>query len=167
MSVGVSIAIVGAAGNSNVADIPHQTKVRVGIVIFAIVLCLVILLQIWLWGAKAQSRGNDNRLGLVIAIATPFLIIRLIYTLLAVFSHWSAFSPFSNTTASVTVSLFMEVLMEMVVATLFIAIGLRILKTAEEDTHPFEKNYAASSYRAGDYQPRDYPPNYLPPRQSA
>ena len=66
---------------------------------------------------------GEHRLIIAVAISVPFILVRLIYSLLVVFAN----NPrFNIVTGSVTINLVMAVLEEFVVAILCIGVGLSL-----------------------------------------
>ena len=99
-------------------------------------------------GARRTGRGEG---GLIIAVAfaMPFLLVRIIYSLIAVFGHDADFKPGAGSTAAVTISLFMEVLEECAVVLIYIGVGLRLPAVPMEDAGKGEK--LAYRFGRGDF----------------
>ncbi|KAI9801425.1 MAG: hypothetical protein M1825_003405 [Sarcosagium campestre] len=132
--IGVILCIVGVTDstgsvNGNFGKPAIQTKVGVMLFLLAwFVLCLllgVITLHI------SKIELGERRLVLAVAVSIPFLFVRLIYSVLSVYSENEHFNPL---TGSVTVKLFMAILEELVVILTCLAVGimLRVIPKSEK-----------------------------------
>lgn len=128
-TVGLILCIVGATNAKNPADIESESTVHIGIILFAVVFAALVLLTgfaIHQW--RFTGRG-ESRMIMSVAITLPFLAVRVLYSLLAAFSHDSKFNPVSGST---TIALVMETLQEAVVVLIYLAAGLMAPKVAGE-----------------------------------
>jgi hypothetical protein len=132
-AVGAILAIIGSTDADNAAQIYNQSKVHDGVVILAVVWALICALAVAAWTAKRRGRSGESLLIVAILCGLPLIGVRMLYSLLAVFSHASAFSAFRPTTTSTTVDLFMAVIMEMVVTCIYLAAGLKLPKKSDEN----------------------------------
>ncbi|KAK7418736.1 hypothetical protein QQX98_003754 [Neonectria punicea] len=123
-AVALILCIVGGASADNPAEIEDQTTTRAGVVLFLIVFILLALLVVGaVVGRKTTGRG-EGRLLCAVAVSLPVLLIRIIYSFLAVFSKSSHFSIASGSTPSVLTELFMARIEEMVVVLVYLWAGL-------------------------------------------
>ena len=121
--VALILCIVGATSASSPANIESQSTVRVGIILYTVVLIVLVLLTVGAWWAKRKSSEGEGRLILAVICTLPFLAVRLLYSLLAAFSKSSTFNP---VTGSTTAALLMSVLEEMFVVVIYISTGLKL-----------------------------------------
>lgn len=86
---------------------------------------------------------------IAVAFALPFLLVRIIYSLIAVFGHDGDFEPGAGSTAAVTISLFMEVLEECAVVLIYVGTGLKLAAVPMTDAGRGEK--LAYRFGRGDF----------------
>jgi hypothetical protein len=122
--VAVVLCIVGATQVHEAADIPNQTTVKAGIVIFAVVFVLVAGFSVLAWVAKINTGEGEGLLIGAVLLTVPFLAVRLLYSLLSVFDSGS--STFNLSHGSQTAALCMAVLEEMLVVAILVAAGLKL-----------------------------------------
>ena len=125
--VGVILAIIGGV-NSSTSNNPTKvdTKTKVGVCLFvAAWLGLSIVLAISATRISTVEPG-EKRLVLAVGISVPFILMRLLYSLLGAFSKNK---QFSSITGSVTINLCMAVVEELVVILVLLGTGftLRVL----------------------------------------
>jgi hypothetical protein len=125
---------VGAADADNPLQIENETTVHVGIALFVVVLVMLTVLAIGAWIHTHRTRKGEKALVVAVLCSLPFLYIRTVYALLAVFAHSKIFSLASGSTSSETTSLFMSVLMEMAVVVIYLATGLKLPSIADGAT---------------------------------
>lgn len=119
--VALILCIIGATNTNDPAQIYSQSIVHIGIILYAIVFAaLVLLTGGTILGWRKTTRG-ELPLIIGISITLPFLAVRILYALLAVFSNDSRFNP---ATGSKTVALFMDVLQEMAVVLIYLTTGV-------------------------------------------
>jgi hypothetical protein len=78
----------------------------------------------------SNAPTDDKRLVWTVVIALPFILIRIIYSLISVFSHIHSFNRF---TGSVAILVVMGVLEEMAVVSLYLIIGWKLEATTPTD----------------------------------
>ncbi|KAK4935516.1 hypothetical protein LTR10_023427 [Elasticomyces elasticus] len=128
-AVGLILCIVGATSANSPTVIDDQVTVKIGVVLFTAVfaiLCLLCLIASVLERKTKRREGEAQCIIVAVAMALPFLLVRLIYALVATFSHNINFAPGNGSTAAVTISLFMEVMEECMVVLIYIATGLKL-----------------------------------------
>jgi hypothetical protein len=121
--VALILCIVGATNASSPAQIESESTVHIGIILYTVVLAMLVILTFGACLAKRKTGEGEGILVFAVMCALPFIFLRLLYALLAAFSHLSCFNP---VTGSETVALFMSVLEEMVVVVIYIATGLKL-----------------------------------------
>lgn len=141
--VALILCIVGATNAPTPEQIDAQTTVHVGIVLYLVVLIMLTLLAIGALVGHREIEEGEPRIVVAVLSALPFIFVRLLYSLLSVFS---GSHKFNLLTGSQTITLFMSVLPEMVVAIIYIATGLKLKAVpASIDSSPSNQ----LSYRAG------------------
>ncbi|OQU93962.1 hypothetical protein CLAIMM_00395 [Cladophialophora immunda] len=126
-AVGLILCIVGATNAKSPSSIDDDTSVKVGVILFTTVFALLCILCLGASVvAQKMERGEGRTLMIAVALALPFILVRLIYALVATFGHNVDFTPGNGSAQAVTISLFMEVLEEMIVVLLYVATGLRL-----------------------------------------
>ncbi|PYI03716.1 hypothetical protein BO78DRAFT_463133 [Aspergillus sclerotiicarbonarius CBS 121057] len=120
---GMVLCIVGSTESTNLTDIVNSSEAKIGDVLYLVAwvgLCAMLLLI----GSKYHSiEDGEHRLLLAVGISVPLLLVRLIYSLLSVFTHRSTFNMFAG---NVTVMLFMAVLEEMVIVVVCLGVGVTL-----------------------------------------
>ena len=122
----IALCIVGATSAPSAAQIYQETTLHIGYILYTVVLVILTLLTLGAWMAMRKKGRGEGLLVLAVLCALPLLWVRLIYSLLAIFSHLKTFSMASNSTSSETASLFMSVLEEMAVVLIYLATGLKV-----------------------------------------
>jgi len=104
---------------------------KAGIVIFTAVYVAIVILTILIAQRANSAAPGEKRIVLAVALALPFLLVRLVWSLLAAFSH---IHDFSYITPNDTVLLVMNVIMEFIVVLIFLVMGVTLnRKPAEEE----------------------------------
>jgi hypothetical protein len=99
---------------------------KVGIILFVFALAAITYITARTYHNLRHAEAEEKRLGLVVAISLPFLLVRTVYSILSAFSHSLNFNILIG---SVSIYLSMAVLEEFVIFILFLIIGftLRII----------------------------------------
>ncbi|KPI40865.1 uncharacterized protein AB675_10856 [Cyphellophora attinorum] len=124
--IALILCIVGATRADTPQLIENEATVHVGIALFVVVLVMLTILAIGAWLRIHRIGKGEKALVLASLCALPFLYVRTVYALLAVFSHSEVFSLASGSTSSETTSLCMSVLEEMAVVVIYLATGLKL-----------------------------------------
>lgn len=125
--VGLVLAISGGTSTSVDANgtyhVPTTSKIGVILYIVGFVgITVVFLLSV---PQTSAIPNKERRVPLAVALALPFILVRLIYSVLSVFLHNHLFSI---ATGSSTVRLGMAVIEEFVVVALYVILGLFVDK---------------------------------------
>ncbi|KAK5047977.1 hypothetical protein LTR84_006167 [Exophiala bonariae] len=147
-TVGLILSIVGATNANTAAEIDKQDTVKIGVVLFTVSFASICLLCGIASLLAKKTKGGEKRLIRAVAFALPFLLVRVIYSLVAMFGNRSDFSLGNGSTAAVTISLFMEVLEECAVVLIYVFTGLK-LPTVPVDADEDGVNLACRSERGG------------------
>jgi hypothetical protein len=120
--VGLILCIVGASTASNPTEINSQPTLHAGVILFCVVLAGLAVLTAGAWYLEGAQHHSERILIYAVALALPFLLVRLIYTCLAVFSKLHDFQLIGG---SETVRLVMATIEEMVVVFIFLGAGIK------------------------------------------
>lgn len=124
--IALVLCIVGATSTSSPAEIEKNTTVHIGIILFLVVYVEVVLLTVIAAIFKKKLPDQERNILKAVGLALPFIFVHILYSLLSAFTHDRTFDLTSDTP---TAYLFMEVLEEMIVSTLYIFAGLRAKST--------------------------------------
>ena len=122
-TVGAILCIVAATSANNIADIDGESTLHIGVILYLVAFTALLLLTV---GAAVARRSSGKGEGLLIAAVAgslPFILVRLLYSVIAVFGHDSSFNI---VTGSVTIMLVMAVLEEFVVVAIYTITGLKL-----------------------------------------
>ena len=121
--IGLILCIVGATNANNATQIESESTVHIGIILFTVVYGILLLLELIAIVIRRKKCQGEYLLIAGVAVAMPFIAVRLLYALLATFSHNHIFNP---VTGSQTISLFLDTLMECIVVLVYIWVGLKL-----------------------------------------
>ncbi|KAH6884243.1 hypothetical protein B0T10DRAFT_551138 [Thelonectria olida] len=124
-AIALILCIIGATSATDPSEIDDQGTVKAGTILYLIVFVLISLLVIGaMIGLRTTERGEGRLLGAV-AMSLPFLLIRIIYSLVAIFGNDKSFSTANGSTKAALINLFMVRIEEMVVVGIYLWGGLR------------------------------------------
>jgi len=146
-TIALVLCIVGATSASSPTQIASESTVKIGVVLYAVVLVLLAILTVGTCLAKRKTGEGEGLLVFAVMCALLPLSVRLLYSLLSVFSHLSIFNL---ATGSQTATLFMSVLEEMMVVVIYIATGLK-LPAVPEGAADSPKDTMAYRFGRGDF----------------
>jgi len=89
-------------------------------------------------GCRSTDKG-EKPLVIAVAFALPFILVRIIYSLIETFGHSGDFAIGNTSTGAVTINLFMETLEECAVVVIYLAVGLHLRSVPIEGTTTGEK----------------------------
>jgi hypothetical protein len=121
ITIGLILCIVGGASSTSSTGVYQpQATTKAGLLLYLIAFITLILLAAVTMHKLSNALGDEKRLVWAVIVALPFILVRLIYSLISVFSHNHRFNLI---TGSVVVHVFMAVLEEMAVVCLYLVIG--------------------------------------------
>jgi hypothetical protein len=133
--VALILCIVGAVNSSTSGSATAlgkpATLTKVGVVLFVAAwagLCLLLVIMVV---KSSLVQKGERRLIIAVAISVPFILVRLIYSMVVVFANNR---HFNIVTGSVTINLVMAVLEEFVVTIVCISVGLTLQIRPKEST---------------------------------
>jgi uncharacterized membrane protein len=151
--VALILCIIGATSANTAAEIVNQDTVKAAVILYLIVLIFLALLTMaaGITTCMTNRRGESTMLH-VVALSLPLLLLRLIHSLLLVFSKKFQDSAANASTSSVLAELFMAKIEEMVVVLLFLYAGLTH-QAVPESENGTRSNGEKLAYRAarGDF----------------
>lgn len=124
--IALILCIIGATNASSPSTIDSEDTVKIGVILYTVVLIMLVILTFGACSALRKTGEGEGILLLAVICALPFIAVRLLYTLLAVFAKSKTFKLATGTTQSNSVALFMSVLEEMAVVVIYIAAGLKL-----------------------------------------
>lgn len=151
--IALILCIVGATSADTPADIPNQDTVKAGVIVYLVVLILLVFLTIGAAITRSMTgRCSESILLLAVAASLPFLLLRLIHSLLLIFSETFQDSAAKSSTSSILTELFMAKIEEMVIVLIFLCAGLK-QRVIPEGDNGTQSNGNKLAYRAsrGDF----------------
>ncbi len=129
-TVGAILCIVAATSANNIEDIDGESTLHIGIILYLVACGALVLLTVSVALARRSAGSGEGLLIAAVAGSLPFILVRLLYSVIAVFGHDSSFNIVSG---SVTVMLVMAVLEEFVVVAIYTITGLRLDVVPKDD----------------------------------
>lgn len=126
LMVALILAIIGGSDiySNNPSDRATGRTLRHAAIIIYVVCYIAQAAITFLTFSRAQElMQGENRLVIAVAVSTPFLACRLLYSLIGAFA--SASSVFNPVTGSAVLMGIMAILMEFIVVLLYLAAGFR------------------------------------------
>ncbi len=133
MLVGFILTTVGGVNAYRNGVYHPQTTSQIGITLYALVLGALSGITARTLFSLHRVRPGDRRLIYAIAAGIPFLIVRLIYSLISVYERSRTFDPVRG---SVVVYALMGVAMEFIVVAFYLAAGLLAPVIPKSATQP-------------------------------
>lgn len=134
--VGLILALVaGTKEFSSDASTRNEgyTMLKAAVLLFLVGLLALVFVAFQTFARRQFILDGEMRLLTVSILAIPFLLVRIIYSIISAFSQGSnTFSIISDTTRAVVIQAIMAVLMEFIVVGMFIAAGLTVRKIPRE-----------------------------------
>ena len=125
--VGMILAIVGGTSVTIDANGTYHTPAtsKVGVILYIIGFAAIALLFLLSFPKISIVPNKERRVPIAIAVALPFICVRLLYSVLSVFIHNHLFS---TATGSVPIRVGMSVIEEFIVVTVYAVMGLLVDK---------------------------------------
>ncbi|KAH6974301.1 hypothetical protein BKA56DRAFT_645478 [Ilyonectria sp. MPI-CAGE-AT-0026] len=123
-TIALILVIVGGVSADNITEIGDQDTVKAGVILFFVVFVILVLLTVTAAIGRRRAGFGELRLLWAVAISLPILLIRIIYSFLAVFSHQPVFLAMSGSTSAVLTELFMGRIEEMAVVLVYLWAGI-------------------------------------------
>jgi hypothetical protein len=139
------LCIVGATSANTIADFTKESTVHIGVILYMVSFGLLLILTLAAGATYLKIRHGEKALILAVLSSLPFILVRLLYTLIACFAHNA--SNFNLVTGSVAINLVMAVIEEMVVVAIYTITGIKTPVVPKEQQAQGPANRMA--YRAG------------------
>ncbi|RFU25705.1 hypothetical protein B7463_g10635, partial [Scytalidium lignicola] len=121
ITIGLILSIVGATSSVSPTGVYQpQATTKVGVVLYVVAFVALVLIAAVISAKLSTSPGDDRKFSYAVVLALPFILVRLIYSLISVFAHNSHFNLL---TGSVIIHVFMAVLEEMAVVVIYLVVG--------------------------------------------
>ena len=121
ITVGLILCIAGGTSiTSSAAVYNPPTTTKAGVVLYLIAFLALYVIAAVTTGNLSNAPSDSKRLVWAVIGAFPFILVRLIYSLISTFSNNS---QFNLVTGSVVIHVFMAVLEEMAVVCIYLAAG--------------------------------------------
>lgn len=144
--IGLILGIAGVSSSGKGGGYQPSTLTKAAMGIFLAVFLIFILLTVWLYHELSFSlRRFQKKLFIAIALSSPFLLVRMVYSALSDYTTYKMFSLDENA----TVYLCMAVLEEIIAMVITMALGIsavlekdfvKLTPVAQEDPeHPERK----------------------------
>ncbi|KAJ5819818.1 hypothetical protein N7474_005409 [Penicillium riverlandense] len=122
--VAVILSIVGQVQNTNLGqESSISTLTKAGVVIFLVTWAGLAFLLFGVASRFGSIEDGERRLVFAVGLSVPLLLVRILYSLLAVFSHSPDFNMF---TGSPTIMLVMAVLEEIAICVICLGTGITL-----------------------------------------
>ncbi|OJJ84751.1 uncharacterized protein ASPGLDRAFT_125042 [Aspergillus glaucus CBS 516.65] len=119
--IGLILGIAGVSSSDKGGGYQPGTLAKAAMGIFLAIFVIFILLGVWLFYELSFSlRRFQKKLFIAIALSSPFLLVRLVYSALSDYTTYKAFSLDGNA----TVYLCMSVLEEIIAMAITMALGI-------------------------------------------
>jgi len=122
ITVGLILAIVGGTNSTITPDgqIKFDSTSKIGIILFIVAYVAVVLVTGHTFFNTSTADQDDRRLVVAVALALPLILIRLIYSILSLFSHSRDFNMLGG---KVVIWVFMAVVEEFAVVGIYLFAG--------------------------------------------
>jgi len=121
VTLGLILCIVGGTSSySSTGVYQPQDTTKAGIVLYIVAFVALCLLAGFILHKINNAPTNDKKLVWAVILALPFILVRIIYSLISVFSDNRHFNLL---TGSVIIHVFMAVLEEMAVVVIYLVVG--------------------------------------------
>jgi hypothetical protein len=122
-TVGGILCIVGATSANSVANFATESTVHIGVILYMLSFVLLLILTFGAGITCHQTGKGEQTLIIAVACSLPFILVRLLYTAIACFGHYSSFNL---VTGSVAINLVMAVLEEIAVIAIYTITGIKM-----------------------------------------
>jgi hypothetical protein len=163
--VGMILAIVGGTNTTVSANGSYQipTSSKIGVILYVVGFIGITLVFLMSAPRASTVPNKERRIPLAIALALPFVLVRLVYSVLSVFLHSHLFSV---ATGSVPVRVAMAVIEELIVVAVYVLLGFFVDKmdaaaTGPIASRPWNKKRVNPNIALGNRERMDIEAQYL------
>ena len=118
------LCLVGAASEDTIQDFKDEITVHISVILYMVSYIVLLLLTTTAAAVYLKKRSGEKALIIAVAAGLPFLLVRLLYTLIACFAHNA--SSFNLVSGSVATNLVMAVFQEILVVAIYIITGIKL-----------------------------------------
>ncbi|KAH8695641.1 hypothetical protein BGW36DRAFT_429511 [Talaromyces proteolyticus] len=146
--LGIILSIVGIESTSNLTEGMTNSKFKAGLILYLLAWVALVVLILMAWSRYSKIEAGEHRILGAVAICTPLLLVRIIYSIVSTFGHWTYNPedpehsiPFSMFFGNVTIQLVMAVVEEILIVYIMLLTGFTLstrLKAVYEPTEPEE-----------------------------
>jgi hypothetical protein len=133
ITIAMILAIAGSTGNDNTTKV--STTLKAGVCLFVGAYLAMMVTFLIASPSLRLIKSRERFVAIAIIVAAPFISIRLLYSILAVFVHNHNFSTVSG---SVPIRVGMATIEEYIVVLIYIGLGFMLHKLAPEQRGPIE-----------------------------
>jgi hypothetical protein len=133
LTVGLILSIVGGTSITLAADGSYTlpTTSKIGVILYIVGYVAILFILLVSIPRRYVVAGKERYVPIFISVALPFIAVRLLYSIFAVFLHDHMFSI---ATGSVPINIGMSVVEEFVVVGLYVLLGLCLDQACTEPT---------------------------------
>jgi len=147
ITIALILCIVGGANSISAAGVYQpQTTTKAGVVLYVVAFIILIFIAAMLEIRHMRAPSSEKRLIWAVILAFPFIFVRLVYSLISVFSHKH---DFNLVTGSVVIHVFMSVLEEMAVVIIYLAVGWMAETLTSAERGPISSRPWKGNWRGG------------------
>lgn len=84
-AVGFILGIVGATSADSIDTVEKQTTIRVGVVLYLVVLVTIVVLAVGAASGRRSTHRGEVQLLAAVGLSLPILLVRIVYSLLGCF----------------------------------------------------------------------------------
>jgi hypothetical protein len=118
----------GTSATSSDGTYTPQTTSKAGSILYLVAFVLMMLVLVICCRSLSYVPPEERKITFAVGIAAPFILVRLIYSLIAVLGNNNSFLPASG---NVVIFALMSVLEEMVVVIIYLVLGFMLEKLKE------------------------------------
>jgi hypothetical protein len=135
ISLGLILSIAGgsSSGSANGGTPKISTTSKAGIILFIVGFVGILLVWLATMPQTGVVPGTEKRIPIGVIIAMPFILVRLIYSVLTVFVHNHTFNVLDG---SVVVHVVMAVLEEFIVVGIYLVLGFMLNPLSQTERGP-------------------------------
>ena len=123
--LGIVGGIQGSDDSSKTGKYTPQTASKVGIILYIVAFIALVGILVLSSGSISKVSPGEKRILLAVAASLPFILVRIIYSVMSTIANNPSFNAFSG---NVTILLCMADIEEWVVVIIYLAVGLTLSK---------------------------------------
>jgi hypothetical protein len=121
ITIALILCIVGGTSStSSTGAYQVQTETKIGVILYLIAFTALCLVTLVAKSKLLNAPKSENRLAWAVIMALPLIAVRLLYSVISVFTHDKHFNLL---TGSVIIHVFMAILEEILIVCIYLAFG--------------------------------------------